>query len=438
MTHTAAQGGEGKATATFHSLAVAPAILDTLDKLGLTTPTPIQAQAIPAGLEGRDVIGIAQTGTGKTLAFGIPMIQRLIATGGYGLVLVPTRELALQVDETLKKIAQPAGLKTLILMGGVGMNPQIDGIMRNPNIIIATPGRLIDHLERGTIVLSSVESLVLDEADRMLDMGFWPQVRRIIKDITTDRQTSLFSATLSREITDLAAAHMRTPVRIEVAPQGTTAERVAQEFYFARKEEKARLLEKILGERAGSTIVFIRTKHGAKKLTRLVQQMGHTAAEIHGNRSLNQRTEALNGFKTGKYRVLVATDIAARGIDVKGIDLVINYDMPTATEDYVNRIGRTERAGASGTAITFAEPHERNELRQIERLIQKPITISDVQGDLPPMRAGAVSGGSTFHRQTRTGGSHGQSHYGRDRGASRDRRGPRPASRGRSGGRGNW
>ena len=373
-------------TNTFHNMGIAPKLIETLDALKLIEPTPIQRQAIPSAIEGKDIVGIAQTGTGKTLAFSIPMIQRLAGEAKRGLVLVPTRELALQAEETIRKIGRSYGIRTAILIGGASMNRQNDMLDRDPHIVIATPGRLLDHLEQKSIRLNSVGILVLDEADRMLDMGFWPQIRRIIAVVPKERQTLLFSATLSREIMQLASGHMNLPVRIEVAPSGTTADKVTQEFFILRKDEKPRLLEKILTDYRGSTIVFTRTKHGAKKLMRTVTRMGHSAAEIHGNRSLSQRKEALEGFKTGRYRVLVATDIAARGIDVKGIDLVINYDMPTASEDYVHRIGRTARAGAAGHAITFAEPQQRRELRDIERLIRKPIPVSQLP-ELPPARA---------------------------------------------------
>ena len=371
---------------TFNGLGISPNILDILAKLNFTTPTPIQYRAIPEGVAGKDVVGVAQTGTGKTLAFGIPLLQRLAAGEGRGLILVPTRELALQVDETLAKVARPLGLRTTVFIGGASMGMQLSSLRRDPHVIIATPGRLLDHLAQKTLKLDMVEVLILDEADRMLDMGFWPQVKKIIAAAPTKRQTMLFSATLSKEIMQLATQHMTLPLRIEVAPAGTTVAKVTQEFFIVRKEEKSRLLEKVLSDYAGSTLVFSRTKHGAKRIMRTVASMGHAAAEIHGNRSLSQRREALEGFKSGKYRVLVATDIASRGIDVKGIELVINYDLPMDTSDYVHRIGRTARAGAEGHAISFAEPHQKREIRDIERLIRKTVPIS-VLPALPPARA---------------------------------------------------
>jgi len=374
----------------FNRLGIAPRILDILAKLNFTTPTPIQYRAIPEGVAGKDVVGVAQTGTGKTLAFGIPLLQRLSGSEGRGLILVPTRELALQVDETLSKIARPLGIRTVVFIGGASMGMQISALRRDPHIVIATPGRLLDHLAQKTIRLDKVEVLVLDEADRMLDMGFWPQVKRIIAAAPANRQTMLFSATLSRDIMQLATQHMKLPLRIEVAPAGTTVEKVSQEFFIVRKEDKPRLLEKILGDYKGSTLVFSRTKHGAKRIMRTVLGMGHTAAEIHGNRSLSQRREALEGFKNGRYRVLVATDIASRGIDVKGIELVVNYDLPMDSADYVHRIGRTARAGAEGRAISFAEPHQKRDIRDIERLIRKTVPIS-VLPALPPARAQSQS-----------------------------------------------
>ncbi|MBI3305277.1 DEAD/DEAH box helicase [Candidatus Parcubacteria bacterium] len=369
----------------FYGLGIAPGILEILAQLRYATPTPIQRQAIPIAMQGKDVVGVAQTGTGKTLAFGIPMIQILARTKGRGLVLVPTRELALQVDEMLHAVGRSLGLRTAVLIGGASMKPQIQAIGKNPHIIVATPGRLIDHLNQKTVTLGNVHMLVLDEADRMLDMGFLPQVQKILQAVPKDRQTMLFSATLSPAIMRVATANMKLPVRIEIAPSGTTVERVTQELFIVKREAKNRLLEIILTEHTGSALVFTRTKYGAKRVTKAVRAMSHSAAEIHSNRSLGQRRDALDGFKSGKYRVLVATDIAARGIDVQGIELVLNYDLPAHSEDYVHRIGRTARAGAEGHAISFVLPEEQREVRSIERLIRKSLPVSKLP-ELPPAR----------------------------------------------------
>ncbi len=363
---------------TFNNLGIAPKLLEILHQNKFTTPTPIQHKSINPAIEGKDIMGIAQTGTGKTLAFGIPMIQRLAQAGNKtkGLVILPTRELALQVNETLQKIGKPIGLKTAILIGGENMGKQIKMLRLNPHIIIATPGRLIDHLEQKTIQLNTVSILVLDEADRMLDMGFAPQIKKIMMTVPKQRQTLLFSATMPNEIVDIAKSFMSLPLRIEVAPAGTAVELVEQELFFVNKEDKAALLQNLLKEYAGSILVFARTKFGAKKIAQTIRNHGHTASEIHSNRSLNQRIEALEGFKIGRYRVLVATDIAARGIDVTGIQLVINYDLPTASEDYVHRIGRTGRAGRVGKAVSFATPDQRYEVKSIERLIRKNLRVT--------------------------------------------------------------
>jgi ATP-dependent RNA helicase RhlE len=369
----------------FQGHGIAPAILDILEKNKFVKPTPIQHASIPGGVEGKDIIGIAQTGTGKTLAFSIPMIQRILADGGNGLIILPTRELAMQVDETIRKIGGPLGIRTAVFIGGASMGMQKDMIRKQPHIVIATPGRLIDHLERRNITLTRVKVLVLDEADRMLDMGFAPQINKILQLVPKERQTLLFSATMPQDIVSIAMKHMKLPLRVEVAPAGTTAERVVQELFIVKKEDKLKLLESLLGEYNGSVLVFSRTKFGAKKITKSLSMSGHKAAEIHGNRSLGQRTDALNGFKNGRYRVLVATDIAARGIDVTGIELVINYDLPNDPEDYVHRIGRTARAGLEGKAISFAQPEQRDELRRIERVIRTPIA----RKQLPPHMAHA-------------------------------------------------
>jgi ATP-dependent RNA helicase RhlE len=357
-------------TPVFYGMGIAPKLLETLDRLKYLTPTPIQSKSIPIAIEGKDIIGIAQTGTGKTLAFGIPLIQRLAQNKGRGLVLLPTRELALQVEESFARIGRDIGLRTAVLIGGAPMFPQIKALKNKPHVIVATPGRLIDHLEQRTISLNDICVLVLDEADRMLDMGFAPQLKRILETVPKDRQTLLFSATMPVDIVKIANTHMKMPVRVEIAPAGTASERVSQELFVVGKGDKNRLLDKLLAEYKGTILVFSRTKFGAKKIARSVRTMGHTGAEIHSNRSLAQRREALEGFKNGKYRVLVATDIAARGIDVKGIEVVINYDLPDNAEDYVHRIGRTGRAGHEGRAISFATPDQGRDIRDIERLIR--------------------------------------------------------------------
>ncbi len=371
----------------FNGLGLAPGYLTILAKYGITEPTPIQTQAIPIAIQGKDLIGIAQTGTGKTFAFGLPMIQRLQQTKGQGLVVLPTRELASQVDEALLQVGATLGLRTAVLIGGMNIRGQITSINKNPHIIIATPGRLNDHLNQKTVSLKNVQIVVLDEADRMLDMGFAPQIEKIFRHLPHERQTMLFSATMPAAIMRLATSKMKLPIRVEVAPTGTTAERVTQEIFILPKDDKVRLVEKLLEQYLGPTLIFTRTKFGAKKLVRSLRDMGHRTAELHSNRSIGQRREALAGFKTGEYRVLVATDIASRGIDVAGIELVLNFDLPTNSEDYVHRIGRTARAGAGGHAISLVTPAERRDLRDIERLVRQSLPISPVPADLPPRRA---------------------------------------------------
>jgi ATP-dependent RNA helicase RhlE len=403
----------------FAGLGIAPSLMHKLAKLNFKNPTPIQKQAIPIAIQGKDIVGIAQTGTGKTLAFGIPMIQRLNQVKGQGLVVLPTRELALQVDEALRQVGASFGLRTAVLIGGASMRPQLNAIRRKPHVIIATPGRLNDHIQQRTLRLDTVRIVVLDEADRMLDMGFAPQIEKIFRELPRDRQTMLFSATMPSKIMQMATRNMKLPIRVEVAPAGTTAERVTQEIFIVPKESKIRLAEKLLQQYLGTTLIFTRTKHGAKRLTQAIRAIGHTAAEIHSNRSLNQRRDALEGFKSGKYRVLVATDIASRGIDVTGIELVLNFDLPTNTEDYVHRIGRTARAGAGGHAISFATPDQRRELRAIENLVRKTIPISSLPADLPPARS--QPRGNDFDRAR--GGGQGRNFYRRGRQRPQRRRG---------------
>lgn len=360
----------------FNGLGIAPEFLKILEYHKFTIPTPIQRQAIGPAMEGKDIVGIAQTGTGKTLAFGLPLLQRLRGSQGIGLIVLPTRELAIQAEEMLQKIGHSLGLATAVLIGGENMRMQIMALRRHPNIIIATPGRLLDHIETKNLKLDLVRIVVLDEADRMLDIGFAPQIRKIFDLIPVKRQTMLFSATMPPEIVHLASTYMASPVRVEVAPAGTAAELVDQEIFLVRKELKFQLLEELLNECYGTVLIFSRTKHGARKICDAIRSIGHKVAEIHSNRSLGQRKEALTGFKSGRYRILVATDIAARGIDVEGIELVINYDLPDNSHDYVHRIGRTGRAGVIGRAVSFATPDQQRDVRDIERIIRKQIPVT--------------------------------------------------------------
>lgn len=369
---------------TFYGLGIAPGILDILDRMKFVTPTPIQFKAIPVAIEGKDLVGIAQTGTGKTLAFGIPMIQKLAQIPGKALILVPTRELALQVDEALRNVGQPFNIRTAVLIGGMNMSTQIQLIRKSTTrVIVATPGRLLDHIQQKTIHLNDVKLVVLDEADRMLDMGFAPQIQRVMQYLPKDRQTLLFSATMPDDIVRIATQYMKLPIRVEVARAGTAAEKVIQELFIVKQESKRELLSKLLKQYHGSVLIFARTKIGAQKLTRVLREMHHPAAEIHSDRSLGQRREALEGFKMGRYRILVATDIAARGIDVKGIELVINYDLPDDSENYVHRIGRTGRAGHEGRAISLATPDQSSQVRDIERLMRTTLAVAS-HPEVPP------------------------------------------------------
>ena len=362
----------------FYGFKLSPAFLHVLDGLHFTEPTPIQQRAIPRGLSGRDIIGLAQTGTGKTLAFALPMLQRIRNKGGKGLVLVPTRELAYQAAEAIEPFLPETGLKTAVIIGGASGSEQYKKLKENPEIIIATPGRLYEHLCQGNVDLSDARIFVLDEADRMFDMGFLPQVKKIMKFLPAVCQTMMFSATMPDEIAVLARENMSNPIRIEVSPQGTAPELVNQELYIVERGKKTELLSKLLDTYWGSVLLFVRTRYNAKKIAKLIRSFPHSVAELHSNRTMNQRKEALEGFKSGKYRILVATDIAARGIDVMGIELVINYDLPDEPENYVHRIGRTGRAGHPGHSITLAAPDQEFEIRAIEKLVRKQLTVVDL------------------------------------------------------------
>src|SRR3989344_6086943 len=311
--------------ANFKDLGIDPKILSILERAGFTSPTVIQHKSIPTAISGKDIVGIAQTGTGKTIAFSVPMLQRLMTDKGRGLVLVPTRELASQVDEMFRQIGSPLGAKTAVLIGGESMYHQIRSLRSHPHVLIATPGRLLDHIKQGHVRLDDIKVLVLDEADRMFDMGFSTQINDILRRGAKERQTMLFSATMPDSIMNLATRYMELPLRIEVAPAGTTIEQVEQEIIVVKKEAKFSLLVKLLGEHKGSILIFSRTKFSVRKIAFMLRDTGFSVSEIHSNRSLSQRREALEGFKKGRFRILVATDIAARGIDVRNIELVINF-----------------------------------------------------------------------------------------------------------------
>ncbi|MFT3710678.1 MAG: DEAD/DEAH box helicase [Archangium sp.] len=360
----------------FAALGLSPATLSALGRAGYVTPTPIQAKTIPPGLAGRDVIGCAATGTGKTAAFVLPIVERLgkdkNKRGVRALVLAPTRELALQIEEHARNFGAPHNVKSVAVIGGVGMGPQKDGLSYAA-LCIATPGRLIDHLNEGNVTLANVEILVLDEADRMLDMGFKPQLTRILAKLPKQRQTLLFSATMAGEVAEFAKHSSHDPVRVEVSRSGATAERATQCVFDVGQNDKTPLLLSLLARGEESTLVFTRTKRRADKLTKALTRAGHSVERIHADRSQNQRKHALDGFKSGKYRVLVATDIAARGIDVADIGHVVNYDLPHVPEDYVHRVGRTARASASGHASAFCAPDEVPLLRDIEKLVRDRI-----------------------------------------------------------------
>ena len=375
----------------FDRLGLDPVHVRAVDALGYEVPTPIQREAIPAILTGRDVIGTAQTGSGKTAAFLLPILQRLHrhpATHTRVLVLSPTRELAAQTETALRGLAKGTRVRGHAVYGGVGMAPQEHALRSGVDVVVATPGRLLDHMGRRHVDFRGLQVLVLDEADRMLDMGFLPDVRRIVDSLPRDRQTLLFSATMPSEIESLSRTIMRNPVRIAVSPPHRPPPKIRHEVYPVPQHLKTALLVQILGrEDMMSVLVFVRTKRRADRVARQVGQSGFDVARIHGDRSQSQRETALEGFRSGRHQVLVATDVAARGIDVVGISHVINYDVPTVPTDYVHRVGRTARAEAEGEAVTFVAPEEEGDLRGIEKVLGKPIprvTLPDFDYSAPP------------------------------------------------------
>jgi ATP-dependent RNA helicase RhlE len=367
---------------TFDDLISTPKLLRAVHDLGWTVPTPVQAQAIPVAREGKDLVGIAQTGTGKTGAFLLPALERQIEKEGlHTLVLCPTRELAQQVAEDARAFARHTDLWVGEIYGGVPLGPQIRDLRAGFDVIVATPGRLIDHLERGNVDLSEVEVLVLDEADRMLDMGFRPQIEAILARLPKKRQTLLFSATMPNGVHALALRILEEPEWVEVARPATAADKVDQRVYPVRPEQKSALLMELLQEDASDQIlIFTRTKVGADALYARIRDTGAGVTVLHGDRDMRERQRALDAFATGKVRVLVATDVAQRGLDIDGISHVINYDVPQNPDDYVHRIGRTGRAGASGTAITFLTPGEIGQLRDIERVLGYRLTRTAIEG----------------------------------------------------------
>lgn len=367
----------------FDELGLCPPLLKALAAEGYTTPTPIQLQAIPFAMAGRDVQGIAQTGTGKTAAFALPILHRLAANpkrvgpgGCRVLVLAPTRELASQISESFRVYGKFMNLKTTVMFGGVPKGRQARAMQMGVDVLVATPGRLMDHMQDRTVRLDQVEILVLDEADHMLDLGFIVPIRRIVQQIPAQRQVLFFSATMPSEIGGLASQMLKNPAQVAVTPVATTAERVEQHVIMVETSRKrAVLFDLLMGPATGRTLVFTRTKHGADRVVKYLEESGLAAAAIHGNKSQGQREHALANFRSGKCRVLIATDIAARGIDVDGVTHVINYDLPNVAESYVHRIGRTARAGATGVAISLCDGEERAFLRGIEKLIRAKVPV---------------------------------------------------------------
>jgi ATP-dependent RNA helicase RhlE len=379
-------------TTSFASLGLSRQTLELVTRAGYQTPTPIQSRAIPPALAGRDVIGCAATGTGKTAAFVLPMIERLGGKAGTrALVLAPTRELALQIAVEITRFGQGRHFRSAVVIGGLSMGAQIQELRERRSVIVATPGRLVDHLERGTAKLDQIELLVLDEADRMLDMGFAPQLKRILAKLPArsqlPRQTLLFSATMAGEVAEFARLSLLDPVRVEIDRSGTTAVRLDQKIYLVPQLQKTALLLTLLQGNQDSTLVFTRTKRRADKVAKALERAGLSVARIHADRSQGQRKQAMDGFRRGQYRILVATDIAARGIDVDNIGHVINFDLPHVAEDYVHRIGRTARATKSGRASSFASPDEMEQLRGIERLTRAGVARAELPKNSPIFQA---------------------------------------------------
>jgi ATP-dependent RNA helicase RhlE len=369
---------------TFEELGLSGPILRILRQIGFERPTPIQAAVIPLALTGRDLIGLAETGSGKTAAFCLPLAQRLThGEGVRGLIVSPTREIALQTEAFLNLFGQDHQLRTACLIGGVKMGPQVRKLNAIPDIVVATPGRLLDHVERGIVSLGMVEELILDEADHMLDMGFMPQVQDILNELPPKRRTMMFSATMPPPIERLAQRFMRDPIRIDILPEGGAAEGISHRVYLVEPDDKKACLLALLNQELGSTLVFIRRKADAEWLCRLLEREGHPVERIHSDLSQGQRVEALRGFREGEHRILVATDIAARGIDVPGIQHIVNFDMPDTVEDYIHRAGRTARGSAVGLVSSIASWMEKPLIKEIEEALGEELPRCTVPGVAP-------------------------------------------------------
>ncbi len=401
----------------FTSLGLAPALVKTLQHSGFTEPTPIQSQAIPLALEGQDIMGLAQTGTGKTLAFGLPLMDKLLRIHGKpesksvrALVLAPTRELVNQIAESLRAYTKSTPIKINTVVGGQSIGRQIGMLNRGSDIVVATPGRLIDLMERNAVRLDTVRFLVLDEADQMLDLGFIHALRKIAAKLGQPRQTMLFSATMPKQMEEISRAYLKDPKRVQVSVSGKAADKVTQSVHFLDKRQKPATLRQILSANPdASSIVFARTKHGAEKLMKQLVADGYNAASIHGNKSQGQRDRAIRAFRGGETNVLVATDVAARGIDIPGVTYVINYELPDTPENYVHRIGRTARAGREGEAIALCSSDEIGQLRQIEKVMKASIPLAEgsapepapTSTGKPAGRGGPKKGGKPRHRGDR-------------------------------------
>jgi len=372
----------------FSELPLSRVLQTNLINNAFVLPTPVQAQSIPQQLNGHDLVITAQTGTGKTLAFVLPLLEKLLknppvaGSGPSALILSPTRELAIQISECFAKLAVGTGIRAAVVVGGMNENAQLQAIKRGAQVVVATPGRLNDFLDRRVVKLSGAHHLVLDEADRMLDMGFLPTIKRILSELPASRQTVFCSATIESSVSHLIHAHLKNPIRVAIGSTTKPAENVDLHVYEVEQDRKLGLLEKMLRDAEGSFLVFARTKHGADRLAKKLARSGSKAIAIHGNRTQSQRNQALKGFQDGNYRVLVATDVAARGVHVEGIAHVVNYDLPQVPEDFIHRVGRTGRAGMSGTASTFSTRQERSEIRKIEKLLDLRLTPQPVPAGL--------------------------------------------------------